>query len=57
MYFHRVLLLLIPALYMVIPLIIESWQSMESPWFLPYLVWFAVIALAFIIERRRRKNV
>lgn len=52
MYFHRVLLLLIPAIYMVLPLLIDSWQSMQTPWYIPYLVWSGIIILAFLIERR-----
>jgi len=54
MYFHRLLLLLIPALYLVVPLIIESWQGLNGPWYLPYLIWLGVIIIAFIIERKLR---
>lgn len=54
MHFHRVLLLLIPALYMVAPLLIDSWQGLQLPWFAPYLVWLAVIILMFIVERGYR---
>ena len=54
MYFHRVLVLLIPAIYMVLPLVIDSWQSVNPPWYLPFIAWLCVIILAFIIERRHR---
>ncbi len=54
MYFHRLLLLLIPAIYMVLPLIIESWQTLNGPWYLPYLIWLGVIIIAYLIERRHR---
>lgn len=54
MYFHRVLLLIIPALYMVAPLLIDSWQRLQTPWYIPYLVWLVVIVLIFLIEQRRR---
>ncbi len=54
MYFHRLLLLLIPALYMVVPLLIDSWQAIQSPWYLTYIVWFVVIVLAFLVERGHR---
>ncbi|WP_286240108.1 hypothetical protein [Neptuniibacter halophilus] len=53
MYFHRVLLLLIPALYMVLPLIIDSWQALRGPWYLPYFAWAMVILIAFLVEKRR----
>lgn len=53
MYFHRVLLLLIPAVYMIIPLLIDSWTAMEPPWYAPYLLWLGIILLAVLIERKR----
>lgn len=53
MYFHRVLLLLIPAIYMVAPLLIDSWQSMDTPWYLPFAAWLSVIIFAYVIEQRR----
>ncbi|MDO6515230.1 MULTISPECIES: hypothetical protein [Neptuniibacter] len=53
MYFHRLLILLVIMLYLVVPLVIDSWQSMDTPWFLPYIIWLAVIAIAFLIDRKR----
>jgi hypothetical protein len=54
MEFHRILLLLIPSLYFLLPLLINSWQQIDPPWFIPYLVWFFIIIFAFLIERRKR---
>ncbi len=54
MEFHRVLLLFIPALYLLLPLLIHSWQQMNAPWYTPYAVWCAVIIFAFLIEKRSR---
>lgn len=53
MEFHRVLLLLIPTLYMVVPLLIDSWQRLDPPWQMPYAVWLITIILAFVIEKGR----
>ncbi len=57
MYFHRVLLLLAPGLYIMLPLIIDWWQHLAGPWYKPFLVWALLILTAFLIERRRRHNV
>jgi hypothetical protein len=57
MYFHRVLLLLIPTIYLVVPLVIDSWQSMNGPWYLPYLAWLSIVIIAFTLERKRCNNV
>lgn len=54
MYFHRVLLLIIPALYMVAPLLIDSWQRLQTSWYIPYFVWLVVIILIFLIEKGHR---
>lgn len=54
MYFHRILLLIFLGLYMVVPLVIDSWQSLNAPWYLPYIAWLFIILLAYFIERRTR---
>ncbi len=54
MEFHRILLLLIPSLYILLPLLINSWQQMNPPWFTPYAVWLSIIFFAFLIEKRNR---
>ncbi|WP_156473545.1 hypothetical protein [Neptuniibacter pectenicola] len=53
MYFHRLLILLILMLYLVVPLVIDSWQSIDAPWYLPYIIWLAIILIAFLVERER----
>lgn len=54
MYFHRLLLLLLPAAYVLAPLIINWWQEMDGPWFRPFVVWISVVVAAIIIEQRRQ---
>jgi len=57
MYFHRVLLLLIPGLYIILPLIIDWWQQLEGPWYKPFLAWTLLVIAAFAVDRRRGRNV
>lgn len=54
MYFHRLLLLLIPAAYLLLPLVIHWWQTLEGPWYLPFMTWAAAVVVAFITEQRRK---
>ena len=42
-------LLLLPPLH-------DLWFSEESPWYIPYLVWFGVILLSYYLQRLLRKN-
>jgi len=56
MYSHRLLLLLLPAAYLLAPLIINWWQQLDGPWFRPFLVWLGVVIAAIIIEKRRRHH-
>ncbi|PIE20797.1 MAG: hypothetical protein CSA61_01175 [Neptuniibacter caesariensis] len=46
--------MLVPAIYMVTPLLIDSWQGVGMPWYTPFAAWFAVIIFAFVIEQRRK---
>ncbi len=54
MYLHRVLLLLIPAVYLLFPLVIDWWQDLQGPWFRHFAAWTAIVVIAFIIEQRRK---
>lgn len=53
MLLYRVLLLLIPGIYWLIPLIIDLWQQIYGPWYQPFIAWLVVIVLAYIADRRR----
>lgn len=53
MYFHRILLLMIPAVLWLLPLLIHSWQMLNGPWFMPFSAWFCAVLIAYLVDRRR----
>jgi hypothetical protein len=55
---HRdssVLIALLALLFFVSPLL-TWWADESSPWFLPYLLWALIIALAGLIHTRRSRH-
>ena len=50
-----IVVVLIAALVLLPPLL-DLWFSIDSPWYLPYLVWLGIIALSYFLQRLLRKN-
>ena len=50
-----IVVLLISSLVLLPPLL-GLWFSLDSPWYLPYLVWFGIIFLSYYLQRLLRKN-
>ncbi len=50
-----IVVVLIAALVLLPPLL-DLWFSIDSPWYLPYAVWFGIILLSFFLQRLLRKN-
>ena len=50
------IVVLIFALLVLLPPIRNLWSAVDSPWYLPYLVWFAIILAAFWLQRLLRKH-
>ena len=50
-----IVVVLIASLVLLPPLL-DLWFSVDSPWFLPYLVWFGIILLSYFLQRLLRKN-
>ena len=44
------------ALLILLPPLSNIWLALDSPWYLPYLVWFAIILLSFWLQRLQRKH-
>jgi len=47
---------LLIALLILLPPLLRLWVSIDSPWFLPYLVWMAIIGLSYWLQRLLRKH-
>ena len=56
MYIYRLVFLLVLAVYIFSPTIIDWWIAPDSAWYRPFVVWLALIALAFWLENRRDPN-
>ena len=56
MYIYRLVFLLVLAIYIFSPSIMDWWIAPGSSWYRPFLVWFALIGLAFWLEARRDPN-
>jgi hypothetical protein len=50
-----IVVVLIAALVLLPPLL-NLWFSIDSVWYLPYIVWFAIIMLSWYLQRLLRKN-
>lgn len=56
MYIYRLVFLLILAVYIFSPVIIEWWIDPHSVWYRPYIIWAVLIAVAIWLEARRGPN-
>ena len=44
------------ALLVLLPPLSRLWLDESSPWYLPYLIWFGLIVLAYWLQRLLRKH-
>lgn len=56
MYIYRLVFLLVLAIYIFSPVIMDWWIEPGSVWYRPFLLWFGVIALSFWLDMRRNAN-
>lgn len=56
MYIYRLVFLLVLAIYIFSPNILDWWIRPGSIWYSPFLAWTALIALGFWLEWRRDPN-
>ncbi len=54
MYLYRLVFLLVLAIFLFSPVIMEWWIGPQSAWYRPYVIWAGIIAIAFWLERRTR---
>lgn len=53
MYIYRLVFLLVLAIYIFSPGIMDWWITPGSAWYQPFGVWLALIGLAFWLDYRR----
>ncbi len=56
MYIYRLVFLLILGVYIFSPVIMDWWIAPGGAWYRPYVIWLAIIALAYWLERKRGPN-
>jgi len=56
MYIYRLVFLLVLAVYIFSPTIMDWWIETDSAWYRPFLIWLVLIALAFWLDMRRDPN-
>ncbi len=50
------IVLLLFSLLVLLPPLFSLWISIDSPWYLPYLVWLGIILLSYWLQRLLRKH-
>lgn len=50
MYIYRLVLLLVVSIYLFSPAIMDWWIDANSSWYRPYLLWFILIVVTFILQ-------
>ncbi|MEH6355686.1 MAG: hypothetical protein V7760_06625 [Marinobacter sp.] len=56
MYIYRLVFLLVLAIYVFSPNILNWWMLSGSAWYSPYLIWTGLIAIGVWLEWRRDPN-
>ncbi|WP_018402541.1 hypothetical protein [Marinobacter gelidimuriae] len=56
MYIYRLVFLLVLAIYVFSPNILNWWMSSGSAWYSPYLIWAGLIVIGVWLEWRRDPN-
>ncbi len=50
------IVVLLISLLILLPPLFTLWISIDSPWYLPYLVWLGIILLSYWLQRLLRKH-
>ena len=40
------------ALLLLLPPLLHLWTAQDNAWYTPYLVWFAVIVMSFVLQKK-----
>ncbi len=44
------------SLLILLPPMLEFWGEANNPWYIPYLVWFVIIVLTYLLQKLLRKH-
>lgn len=56
-HYDGVLFVLVVALFALAPPLVEWWATPDRPWYLPYLIWAAIIGAGLALRRTGRHDV
>jgi len=56
MYIYRLVFLLVLAIYIFSPNILDWWTAPDSAWYSPFVIWGCLITMGFWLEWRRDPN-
>lgn len=54
---HRLLLLLIPAIYLIGPMLVDWWLESRAPWYQVFIIWLIAVAGLVLLDKRRENDV
>lgn len=57
MQMHHLLMLLIPAVYLVMPMLVDWWLESHAPWYQLFIGWLILVLLLLLLDRRRENDV
>ena len=50
------IVVLLVVLLVLLPPVRNFWSAVDNAWYLPYLIWLAIILLAFWLQRLLKKH-
>ncbi len=56
MFIYRLISALIIGLYLLSPVVVDSWGEVDQSWYRPFAIWFLLIVLVAWMERRRKHD-
>lgn len=57
MYLYRLVFVLLLGLYLLSPILIDTWADTETFWLRPFVIWLLVILLIAWLEQKRNNDV
>ncbi|OOZ38487.1 hypothetical protein BOW53_15420 [Solemya pervernicosa gill symbiont] len=52
----RVVIIFLFVLFLLISPLRDIWAADDNPWYVPYLIWLAIIFFAYRLQRRMRRD-